>query len=98
MHCNKDPVQPKINKKKKRKKRTSGGSDHKESTCNAGDLSLIPGLGRSPGGGHDNPLLPGEFYGQRDVMGYSSWGCEEWNTVEQLNTAQRSLASFSSLR
>ena len=29
-----------------------GGSDGKESTCNAGDLSSIPGLGRSPGGGH----------------------------------------------
>ena len=28
----------------------------KESTCNAGDLSLIPGLGRSPEGGHGNPL------------------------------------------
>ena len=35
----------------------SGGSDNKESTCNAGDLGLIPGLGRSPGGGHDSPLL-----------------------------------------
>ena len=33
-----------------------GGSDDKESTCNAGYLSLIPGLGRSPGGGHGNPL------------------------------------------
>ena len=33
-----------------------GGSDGKESTCNAGDLSLIPGFGRSPGGGPDNPL------------------------------------------
>ena len=33
-----------------------GGSDGKESTRNAGDLSLIPGLGRSSGGGHDNPL------------------------------------------
>ena len=31
-----------------------GGSDGKESTCNAGDLDLIPGLGR----------LPGEFHGQ----------------------------------
>ena len=31
-------------------------SDSKESTCNAGDLGLIPGLGRSPGGGHGNPL------------------------------------------
>ena len=33
-----------------------GGSDSKESTCNAGDLGSIPGLGRSPGGGHGNPL------------------------------------------
>ena len=33
-----------------------GGSDSKESACNAGDLGSIPGLGRSPGGGHDNPL------------------------------------------
>ena len=28
----------------------------KESACNAGDSSLIPGSGRSPGGGHGNPL------------------------------------------
>ena len=34
----------------------SGRSDGKESTCNVGDLGLIPGLGRSPGGGHGNPL------------------------------------------
>ena len=33
-----------------------GGSDSKQSTCNAGDSGLIPGLGRSPGGGHGNPL------------------------------------------
>ena len=33
-----------------------GGSDGKESTCNEGDLGLIPGLGRSPGGGNGNPL------------------------------------------
>ena len=33
-----------------------GGSDSKESTCNAGDLGSIPGLGRSPGGGHGNQL------------------------------------------
>ena len=32
------------------------GSDGKESTCNAGDLDLIPGLERSPGGDHGNPL------------------------------------------
>ena len=32
------------------------GSDGIESSCNAGDLGSIPGLGRSPGGGHGNPL------------------------------------------
>ena len=32
-----------------------GGSDTKESACNAGDMSLIPGLGRSPGKGDINP-------------------------------------------
>ena len=31
-------------------------SYHKESACNAGDLGLIPGLGRSPGDGNGNPL------------------------------------------
>ena len=33
-----------------------GGSDGKESPCNAGDLGSILGPGRSPGGGHSNPL------------------------------------------
>ena len=32
------------------------GSDGKESACSVGDLSLIPELGRSPGGGHGNSL------------------------------------------
>ena len=32
-----------------------GGSDGKMSTCNVGDLGSVPGLGRSPGGGHGNP-------------------------------------------
>ena len=35
----------------------SCGSDGKESACNAGDLGLIPGSGRSPGEGNGNPLL-----------------------------------------
>ena len=39
-----------------RKKGFPGGSDSKESSCNEGDLVSIPGLGRSPGGGHGNPL------------------------------------------
>ena len=33
-----------------------GGSNNKESTCYAGDLVSIPGLGRSPGEGNGNPL------------------------------------------
>ena len=33
-----------------------GGSAGKESTCKAENLDSIPGLGRSPGGGHGNPV------------------------------------------
>ena len=32
------------------------GSADEESTCNAGDAGSVPGLGRSPGEGHGNPL------------------------------------------
>ena len=38
------------------------------------ESGLVPGLGRSPGGEHSNPLpvfLPGEFHGQRSLVGYS---------------------------
>ena len=39
----------------------ASGSDGKESTCNVGDLGSIPGLGRSPEGGHGTLVfLPGE--------------------------------------
>jgi len=34
----------------------SDGSDGKESACSAGDLGLIPGLGRYPGEGNGYPL------------------------------------------
>ena len=33
-----------------------GGSDNKESACNAGDLDSVPGWARSPAGGHGDPL------------------------------------------
>ena len=33
-----------------------GGSDRKESACNAGDLGFVPGLGRSPGEENGYPL------------------------------------------
>ena len=50
-----------------------GGSDGKESACNVGDLDSIPGLGRSPGGGHGNPLQYSCLespHGQRGLAGY----------------------------
>ena len=34
----------------------TGGLDSKESVCSVGELSSIPGLGRSPGKGNGNPL------------------------------------------
>ena len=34
----------------------AGDLDSKESVFKVGDLSLFPGWGRSPGGGHGNPL------------------------------------------
>ena len=56
-----------------------GGSDGKESAYSAGNLDSIPGSGRSPGEGNGNPpiFLPGEFHGQRSLVGYSSWGRKE---------------------
>ena len=56
-----------------------GGLDGRESTCNAGDLGLICGLGRSPGGGHGNPLQYSCLenpHGQRSLAGYSPRGCK----------------------
>ena len=64
-----------------------GGSDGKESACSAGDLGLIPGLGRSPGGGHGNSLQYSCLqnpYGQRSLVGYNPWGHRESNTTERL--------------
>ena len=51
-----------------------GGSDSKESACNVGS---IHGLGRSPGEGNGNPLLPGMSCRQRSQVGYNAWGCKE---------------------
>ena len=69
-----------------------GSSDSKESTCNVGDLDLIPGLGRCPGGG-PNKLLQyswlGNPHAQRSLAGYSPWGCKKLDTTEQLSTAKQ---------
>ena len=42
-----------------------GGSAVKESTCNAGDMDLIPGLGRYPGEGNSYPL---QYSGLENLM------------------------------
>ena len=68
-----------------------GGSDGKESTCSAGDLGSIPGLGRSPGGGHGNPLQYACLenpYGQRSLEGYNPRDRKELDMTEQLSTDQ----------
>ena len=73
----------------------SGGSDGKESICNAGDPGSIPGLGRSPGEGNGCPLilLPGDSHGQRSLAGCSPRCCEELDMTEQLTLSHsRSLA------
>ena len=65
-----------------------GGSDGKGSACSAGDLGLIPGLGRSPGEGKGYPL---QYVCLENSMGrgawlatYSPWGCEELGMTERL--------------
>ena len=57
------------------------GSAGKESTCNVGDLSLIPGLGTSPGEGKGYPL---QYSGLENSMDYSPWSCTESDMTEQL--------------
>ena len=66
-----------------------GGSDSTESTCNAGDLGSIPGLGRFPGGGHGSPLQYSCLenpHGQRKLAGYSPCGHKESDTTKWLST------------
>ena len=70
-----------------------GGSAGKESASNAGDLGLISGLGRSPGGGHGNPpqySCPENSNEQRSLAGYSPWGRKESDTTERLSTKRTS--------
>ena len=69
----------------------------KEFTWNAGDLRLIPGLGRSPGGGHGNlhqySCLENP-QGQRSLVGYSPWGGKESDATERLSRVQHSTCIY----
>ena len=61
------------------------GSAGKEFSCNAGDLGFISELGRSPGGGHGNPLhsLPWGIPMDRGAWQATSlWGCKEADKTE----------------
>ena len=51
-----------------------GGSEGKESTCHPEALGSIPGLGRSPGGGHGYPL---QYSCREKPMDRGAW----WSTV-----------------
>ena len=63
-----------------------GGSEGKESTCNEGDLSSIPGLGKFLGGGHGNSLpyscLENPWIEERQVDAKSPWGRKELDVTE----------------
>ena len=51
----------------------------------SGDAGLIPGMGRSPGGGNGNPLQYSCLenpHGQRSLAGCSPWGHKESDTTE----------------
>ena len=54
-----------------------GGSEVKASASNAGELGLIPELGRSPGEGNDNPLQSSHM---ENPMDRGAW----WATIHRL--------------
>ena len=68
-----------------------GGSDGEESACSVGELGLIPGLGRSSGRGHGNPLQYACLenpHGQRSLVGCSPCG-HNWETAQHNPTERR---------
>ena len=64
-----------------------GGSEDKASTCNAGDSGSIPGLGRSPGEGNDNPL---QYSCLENPMDRGAWGA----TVHGVTKSRTRLSDF----
>ena len=62
-----------------------GGSVVKNLSTKAGNLGLIPGLGKIPRRRAWQPtqeFLPRKFHGQRSLGGYSPWGYKEWDKTE----------------
>ena len=63
----------------------------KESACSAGDVGLISGLGRSPGGGNGNPL---QYSSPESSMDREAW----WATVYGVAKSQTQLSSLTITR
>ena len=62
-----------------------GGTNGRESACNAGDVGWIPGLGTSPGGGHGNSL---QYSCLGNSMDRGAW----WATVHGVTKSQTQLS------
>ena len=65
-----------------------GSSNNKKSACNGGDLGLIPGLGRSPGGQHGNPL---QYYCLENPRDGGAW----WAAIYGVSHSQTRLKQLS---
>ena len=64
-----------------------GGSEVKASACNAGDLGSIPGSGRFPAEGNDNPL---QYSCLENPMDGGAW----WATVHVVAKSRTRLSDF----
>ena len=62
------------------------GSDSKESACNAGDLGLIPGSGRSPGEGNSYLL---QYSCLENSMDRGAWWATVHGVAKELDTTER---------
>ena len=68
-----------------------GGSDGKESACNAGDRGSIPGLGRSPGEGSGYPL---QYSGLGNSMDRGAWQATVHGISDSVMTEKLMLSLF----
>ena len=76
------------NEKGMYKYRASQSLNGKESTCQCRRHRFDPWVGKTPWRRRWQPILvflPGEFYGQRSLVGYSLWGCKESGMTKQLS-------------